>query len=164
MKYGFTAALFSVSAMAFASAGCAQTDGLEMPESAANAYAGVYAGSYVCSAGDNGLTVSLDSFADLEGADEAGLTTVEGRLWFYDLASNAAHPEGAFTLSGTIDGDGDIELSPGDWISEIPANWGAAGISGSIAEDGGEAAWVGIPTGPGTEACETFVLKRLKGL
>ena len=164
MKYVLAAAILALSSTACAEETNSGLSGPEIPASEATKYLGVYAGSYVCSKGENGITVSLDTVVDLIGAEDPGTSKIDGRLWFYDVASNADHPEGAFTISGTIDKDGDIDMKPGAWLSDIPSGWGAAGVEGSIAEMDGRAAMVARPSGPGTEACEDFVLKRLEGL
>lgn len=164
--------LLSVGVFSLAMVACSQapqsvadepTSGPALPESEFAKYAGVYAGSYVCANGENGLTVSFDTFADLIGMEGEKTAKVEGRLWFYDVMSNTSHPSGAFKLSGTITGD-TIDLDPAGWISEEPANWGAAGIEGSFVDLDVEMMLTGKPTGPGTGACQDFVLKRLEGL
>ena len=164
MRYVLAAAMLALSSTAFAEEAVSGLSGIGIPASDATKYLGVYAGSYVCSKGENGITISLDTVVDLIGAKEPGTAKIDGRLWFYDVASNAGHPEGAFTLSGTIDEDGDIDLKPGDWLSDIPSGWGAAGVQGAIAEMDGRAAMVAKPSGPGTDACEDFILNRLEGL
>jgi len=144
---------------AFTIATCA-TSGTAMADDHASAFAdyeGVYAGTYICSRGENGITVSLDSFED---AEDGASASVQARLWFYDTTANPNHPEGAFAMSGTITKDHAIELTPGEWLSEIPVSWGAAGIVGVATPT----AWTVEPTGPGTSECELFKLTRLVGL
>lgn len=138
-------------------------NGPVLTEAEAMKYAGVYAGSYVCANGENGITLSIDTAVDMIGG-EAGLAKVDGRLWFYDIMSNQGHPSGAFVVSGTVNAAGELNVTPGGWISEIPANWGAAGVSGRFDLSGDQAALTGKPTGPGTSACEMFTLMRLDGL
>ncbi|MEM1087581.1 MAG: hypothetical protein AAGH90_07620 [Pseudomonadota bacterium] len=141
----------------------APLNGPALDASEFNKFQGVYAGSYICAFGENGLTVSLDTFSDLVGLDEKK-ARVDGRLWFYDVASNKGHPTGAFRLSGTIEESGMIEMTPGEWLSEIPDNWGAAGIGGQITGDATSLKLTGRPTGPGTQACETFTIYALPDL
>lgn len=52
-----------------------------LPESELAKFKGVYAGSYVCSLGENGLTLSIDTVVDLIGT-EASVGKVDARLWF----------------------------------------------------------------------------------
>ena len=92
--------------------------------------------------------------------EDGASASVEARLWFYDTTSNPNHPAGAFAMTGTISESGAIELTPGEWISEIPSNWGAAGIVGVMHTD----EWTAEPTGPGTSECQYFRLSRLVGL
>ena len=124
------------------------------------AYMGVYAGTYVCSGGENGITVSIDELEDVNAA-KMDVTQAKARLWFYDTSGNPGHPTGAFHLSGLIN-SGSIDMTPGDWISDVPANWGAAGIKGQFQTENGQIYLHGKPSGPGTSACQDFKLKRLE--
>lgn len=124
-------------------------------------FLGVYAGTYTCALGENGITVSLDRAEENTEAAVMGQYFADARLWFYDTAGNAGHPSGAFNLSGILRGI-TLKVSPTDWISDVPSNWGAAGISAEFFEQDGEVFLVGRPTGDGTEACERFRLKRLQ--
>lgn len=133
------------------------------PPSELAKYTGVYAGSYVCSLGENGITISIDTIVDLVGAETEQTGKVEGRLWFYDVAGNTGHPKGAFKLSGTITGT-EIDLEPAGWISDEPMNWGAAGVEGQFVDLSADMMLVGKPTGFGTAGCSEFVLQRLEGL
>ena len=128
----------------------------------AHPYLGVYAGTYTCALGENGITVSLDRAEENTGAAVLGQYFADARLWFYDTAGNAGHPSGAFNLSGILRGI-TLKVSPTEWISDVPRNWGAAGISAEFFEEDGDVFLVGRPTGNGTEACEPFRLKRLQG-
>ncbi|MEM8617554.1 MAG: hypothetical protein AAGF20_11555, partial [Pseudomonadota bacterium] len=89
---------------------------------------GVYAGTYTCSRGENGITVSLDKVTPSQMSADTAM--VEARLWFYDTQTNPNHPSGAFKLSGVLIGER-LELKPAGWISVEPVNWGAAGITGT---------------------------------
>jgi len=124
-------------------------------------YLGVYAGTYTCALGENGITVSFDRAEENTGAAVLGQYFADARLWFYDTAGNAGHPSGAFNLSGILRGI-TLKVSPTDWISDVPSNWGAAGISAEFLKEDGEVYLEGRPTGDGTEACERFRLKRLQ--
>lgn len=149
------------------SAGCATTQGTQEAEAPApvqstqSQYLGLYAGTYICSRGENGITVAIDQLSDVNAA-KMDVTQVEARLWFYDTASNPDHPDGAFQLSGIIN-SGAIDMTPGDWISDTPNNWGAAGLKGEFRTNEGQIYLHGKPSGPGTSACEKFKLKRLDG-
>jgi len=135
---------------------------VEQAEAAPDFRAGIYAGTYVCARGENGLTLSLDTFEAIPAA-MFDVNAVSARLWFYDTANNPDHPSGAFMLSG-LAMSGQLDLEPGEWLSEVPENWGAAGISGRFVVEGDEVYIEGKPSGPGTSACEPFRLKRLGGL
>lgn len=137
-----------------------RADRIEQVE--AHPYLGVYAGTYVCALGENGITVSLDRAEGITEAAVMGMYNTDARLWFYDTAGNAGHPSGAFNLSGMLRGI-TLKVSPTDWISDVPSNWGAAGISAEFLEEDGDIYLEGRPTGAGTEACERFRLKRLQG-
>lgn len=149
--------LTTIAALSLAACATSGTVMADDHTSAFTEYEGVYAGTYICSRGENGITVSLDSFED---AEDGASASVEARLWFYDTTSNPNHPAGAFAMTGTISESGAIELTPGEWISEIPSNWGAAGIVGVMHTD----EWTAEPTGPGTSECQYFRLSRLVGL
>lgn len=135
----------------------------QLSESQFAKYTGVYSGSYVCSLGENGITISIDTIVDLIGAEGGPTGKVDGRLWFYDVMSNPGHPSGAFKLSGTIT-DAGFDLEPVGWITIEPDNWGAAGIEGEFVDLGAVMNLIGQPTGFGTAGCEGFALKRLEGL
>ena len=157
--------LGSISALAVCLAACTSVS--QTPESIQRissqlGYKGSYAGTYTCARGENGITVSVDRITDI-GAARSGLAEVSARLWFYDISSNPAHPSGAFQLSGLLD-LGKINMIPGEWLSDMPENWGAAGLEGEFVREGGEMYFVGEPSGPGTSACKTFKLKKLAGL
>lgn len=123
-------------------------------------YLGIYAGTYVCSGGENGITVSIDELEDVNAA-KMYVTQAKARLWFYDTSGNPGHPAGAFHLSGLIN-SGSIDMTPGEWISDVPANWGAAGIKGQFQTENDQIYLHGKPSGPGTSACQDFKLKRLE--
>ena len=135
---------------------------VEQAETAPDFRAGIYAGTYVCARGENGLTLSLDTFEAIQAA-MFDVNAVSARLWFYDTANNPGHPSGAFMLSGMVMSGG-LDLEPGEWLSEVPENWGAAGIEGQFVVEGDDIYLEGKPSGPGTSACEPFRLKRLSGL
>ncbi|MEO1643302.1 MAG: hypothetical protein AAFR74_08200, partial [Pseudomonadota bacterium] len=96
-------------------------------------------------------------------AARSGVAEVSARLWFYDVMSNPGHLSGAFSMNGLLD-LGKVDLTPTEWLSEIPDNWGSAGIVGEFVTEDGEAYLKGKPSGPGTSACQTFTLKKLAGL
>ena len=133
-----------------------------METSSQSNFLGIYAGTYTCSRGENGITVSVDSIIDIHAAKD-DVAEISARLWFYDIASNPGHPTGAFNLAGIVN-SGSTEMEPGEWISDEPSNWGAAGIKGEFLEFDGGLYLTGKPTGPGTGACETFTLSKLSGL
>lgn len=126
-------------------------------------YPGIYSGTYICAAGENGMTISFDRFEDIHAANWPPTAEIEARLWFYDVASNPGHPSGAFHLTGLYR-NGELELEPGDWIQRPQQSWGAAGLSGEFKRDEtGRMTFTGTPTGRGTSACERLTLYRLEG-
>ena len=152
-------ALFSVPT--FAQDG---TSPAEIPESEFTPYTGVYAGTYLCGKGENGMTISIDSVVDLVGVEDGPMAKVDARLWFYDTTGNPDHPKGAFKLTGTLS-ETELSLSPAGWISDAPSDWGAAGVKGIIIlEDDGPDELYGEPTGVGTWSCHEFQLTKLEGL
>ncbi|MEM7492346.1 MAG: hypothetical protein AAF296_03130 [Pseudomonadota bacterium] len=132
------------------------------PISSQAVYKGVYAGTYTCARGENGITVSVDRITHIEAA-RSGVAGISARLWFYDVSSNPGHPTGAFELNGILDLS-KVDMIPGEWLSDIPENWGAAGVEGEFVKEDGDIYFVGEPSGPGTSACQTFKLKKLVGL
>ncbi len=117
-------------------------------------FLGDWAGTYICSAGEQGITLSIDEAMQVEGAGDT--TSLSGVLNFYSTVANPDRPEGAFTITGSVVGDtetGVLELAPGDWLDE-PENWGASGIEGIFLNGRIE----GEPTASG---CHVLGLRKL---
>lgn len=102
-----------------------------------NIFEGTFAGTYMCSLGEQGLVVEIAEVKD--EADEEGWHEAYGRLQFFSTMSNPDRPEGAFYMNGRVNPVlleeniqmAKIEMLPGDWIVE-PDNYGSAGITGTI--------------------------------
>nr|WP_161593769.1 hypothetical protein [Parerythrobacter lutipelagi] len=145
----------------------------------ASGFEGTYAGTFICSSGEMGMTVSLEDAGpatdetarnlcrsnsgqcyDEHKARSADMRQIEGVLNFFPTSSNPDAPAGAFRVHGAADTSMrpayEIEMSPGSWI-EQPGNFGSSAMVATLLD--GE--MVGKPTAPG---CHILKLRKLKGL
>jgi hypothetical protein len=139
---------------------------------------GTYAGTFICSSGEMGMTLSIKDMGpgkpemlggtcrsgagpcnDARDARLVGMREIGGVLNFFPTSGNPSAPAGAFKVSGSADISfapaAEISLSPGDWI-ERPRGFGASAMTATLLE--GE--MVGKPTAPG---CYTLKLRKIKG-
>lgn len=143
------------------------------------AYEGEFAGTFICSRGEMGMTLSLQdagpaseetvrnlcrsasgSCNDAKAEGLAEKRQVEGVLNFFPTSGNPDAPAGAFRVHGMVDPRispaFEIELSPGSWIDQ-PVGFGASAMVATLVD--GE--MVGKPTAPG---CHTLKLRQLRTL
>jgi len=90
------------------------------------ALTGNWQGSYVCSQGHTGLTLTIDRQT---GRDFSGV------FHFYALRDNIKVPEGCFTVSGRIVARRQVEIKGATWIRQ-PAGYITVDLHGRIASDG----------------------------
>lgn len=115
------------------------------PTGAAASLTGTWQGTYVCSQGETGMTLTVvDSDGDLDAIIE-----------FYEVDSNPGVPSGAFAMEGTS-ADGAVSLEGTEWIDE-PEGYVMAGIEAELTGSGEVQQLAGSVDG---EGCTTFTLDR----
>jgi eukaryotic-like serine/threonine-protein kinase len=107
--------------------------------------AGTWTGTYVCSQGQTGLRLAIQTAAG---------GTLTATFNFYAVPANPGVPSGSFTMTGTSSRAG-VHLTHGHWIKE-PAGYMMIDLSAPPASDGG-AVLSGTVTTPG---CTTFTVKK----
>ena len=114
------------------------------PDDAAS-LTGTWAGTYVCSQGETGMTLSIvDSAGDLEAIME-----------FYEVDGNPGVPSGAFAMEGTST-DGAVSLDGTEWIDQ-PDGYVMGGIEAEVTGSGAVQQLAGTVD---SEGCTTFTLDR----
>ena len=103
--------------------------------------AGTWTGTYVCSQGETGLRLVIQT-----GSGDA----LTAQFNFYAVPANPRVPSGSYTMTGTSSASG-IHLIPGHWIHQ-PAGYEMVDLSGPPPSNGG-ALLRGTVTTPG---CTTF--------
>jgi serine/threonine-protein kinase len=103
--------------------------------------AGTWTGTYVCSQGETGLRLVIQT-------GSGGALTA--RFNFYAVPANPRVPSGSYTMTGTSSAAG-IHLTPGHWIHQ-PAGYEMVDLSGPAPRNGGTLLR-GTVTTPG---CTTF--------
>jgi hypothetical protein len=103
--------------------------------------AGTWTGTYVCSQGETGLRLVIQT-----GSGDA----LTARFNFYAVPANPSVPSGSYTMTGTSSTAG-IHLIPGHWIHQ-PAGYEMVDLSGTPPRNGGTLL-AGSVTTPG---CTTF--------
>lgn len=109
---------------------------------------GTWQGTYMCSQGLTGLTLSVDAGAD---------GTARALFDFYAVPENPGLPSGSFTMNGRHT-PGRLELVADEWI-EQPPNYVTADVSASFG-DLGDDVLSGVLVAP-TAACSTFELTKI---
>jgi eukaryotic-like serine/threonine-protein kinase len=107
--------------------------------------AGTWTGTYVCSQGETGLRLVIQT-----GSGDA----LTAQFNFYAVPANPRVPSGSYTMTGTSSAAG-IHLIPGHWIHQ-PAGYEMVDLSGPPPTNGG-ALLRGTVTTPG---CTTFSLTK----
>ncbi|MFZ1743746.1 MAG: hypothetical protein WAT93_12885 [Pontixanthobacter sp.] len=93
--------------------------------------AGVYAGSYNCMDGEHGfyLDVSIDGLTDDGDQIVSGTLGVFPTLGGENGAMSSV--SGSFAVTGTIDAESMLRMTPGDWLVQ-PDFYGAAELEGKV--------------------------------
>jgi len=123
---------------------------------------GIYAGTFLCSSGEMGMSLSLGDIGGTINADgksvNANKRLVNGVLNFFPTVGNPDAPSGAFEVGGTADVYSHftkVKLNPGKWLDK-PDNFGASGLEGIISKSG---RITGKPTFSG---CHTLDMTKLR--
>ena len=138
--------------------------------------AGTYAGTFICSFGEMGMSLSINTVAPapfnaLPGSCKSGagpcnearasrlasLRAIDGVLNFFPTAGNPGAPSGAFRVSGLAETaaapDYQIELSAGEWIVQ-PLGFGSSAMTANLAN--------GVMTGTPTAAgCTSLKMQKI---
>ena len=82
--------------------------------------AGTWTGTYVCSQGGTGLTLTLDASTDGK---------LSGTFEFYATKANPGVPDGSFTVEGAWQQSGKLSLHGVRWIKQ-PDGYGMVSLEG----------------------------------
>jgi hypothetical protein len=104
---------------------------------------GTWEGSYICSEGETGMTLTI--------VDVAG--DLDAFMEFYEVPENPGVPDGAFAMEGTNTG-GEIELAGTEWIDQ-PAGDVMVGLTAEA-----EAVLQQLEGVVDGDGCSTFTLER----
>lgn len=112
-------------------------------------HGGAWSGSYVCSQGLTGMTVTL--------APRRG-DAVDAVVTFYAHPDNPTVASGCYEASGRYEAaSGHLVLEPGRWILKPGEGWRTTVLDGRLTADGG---FAGRVIAPGTPtACANFALR-----
>ena len=119
---------------------------------------GVYGGSYVCTDGEHGFYLSLDTLTPKSG----GGFDASGVLGLFPTLAGIEGPvggvAGSFKVAGTIGADGALAMTAGDWLKK-PAGYGSANLEGKLRQKpDGSFALTGKPTIPGNpDQCSNLI-------
>jgi len=123
---------------------------------------GTYAGTFLCSSGEMGMSLNLHDIGPTIKPDGKGVNTdkrlITGVLNFFPTVGNPSAPHGAFEVSGTADVYSQfskIKLNPGKWLDK-PDNFGASGLDGIVSKAGH---FTGKPTVSG---CHSLNMTKLR--
>ena len=124
---------------------------------------GTYAGTFLCSSGEMGMSLSIKDIGPTINADgksvDANKRLINGVLNFFPTVGNPDAPHGAFEVGGTADIYNyftKVKLAPGKWLDK-PENFGASGLEGMIQSKTGH--FTGKPTVSG---CYTLDMTKLR--
>lgn len=123
---------------------------------------GTYAGTFLCSSGEMGMTLSIRDIGGTINSDgksvDANKRLINGVLNFFPTVGNPDAPHGAFEVGGTAEIYNyftKVKLEPGKWLDK-PENFGASGLEGMISKKGH---FTGKPTASG---CHTLDMTKLR--
>ncbi len=128
-----------------------------------------YAGTFLCGAGEMGMTMQLRDIGPLPRdcdpncEDPAIKHAAKGVIRFFPTIVNPDAPAGAFTIEGTVNYTRSarrtvalLEMEPVDWI-EQPDGFGASGLEYQLLfSDGVVTGGYGRPTADGCFAMKVF--------
>lgn len=124
---------------------------------------GTYAGTFLCTSGEMGMTISLNDIGPVMATDGQNVDSkkrlIGGVLNFFPTVGNPDAPHGAFEMGGTAQTNRfftRVKLNPGKWIDK-PENFGASGLEGTIVNKTGS--FNGKPTHSG---CHTLKMTKLR--
>ena len=110
---------------------------------------GTWRGSYVCSQGLTGLTLTIE---------RQNGRTFSGVFQFYPVAGNPAVPDGCFTVSGQVTEPGGLDIIGSRWIKQ-PAGYITVDLHGRLSR-GGTAFAGEVETPARGKLCSTFALSK----
>ncbi len=123
---------------------------------------GIYGGTFLCSSGEMGMTLSIRDIGGTINPDgksvNANTRLIDGVLNFFPTVGNPNAPHGAFEVGGTAEIYNyftKVKLAPGKWLDK-PENFGASGLEGMISKTGH---FSGKPTVSG---CHTLDMTKLR--
>lgn len=124
---------------------------------------GTYAGTFLCSSGEMGMSLSLNDIGPVMATDgnsvDVNKRLVSGVLNFFPTVGNPDAQHGAFEVGGTAHTYKHftkVKLMPGKWLDK-PENFGASGLEGTIIASTGS--FKGKPTYSG---CHTLTMTKLR--
>jgi len=125
--------------------------------------AGTYAGTFLCSSGEMGMSLSIKDIGPTINPDgksvDANKRLINGVINFFPTVGNPDAPHGAFEVGGTADIYNyftKVKLNPGKWLDK-PESFGASGLEGMISSKSGH--FTGKPTESG---CHTLNMTKLR--
>ena len=123
-----------------------ETTGTTEPSGGAEiSLTGTWEGTYVCTQGETGMTLTIvDTAGDLDAIVE-----------WYEVDSNPGVPSGAYAMEGTIDGT-ELELSGTEWIDQ-PEDYVMADITAELDTSGATPRLEGTVVG---ERCSDLSLEQ----
>lgn len=157
MPFKTTAAIAIAATLASACSMMGETPAPTAP-AAKHAYAGVYGGSYVCTDGEHGFYLDMETVTP---KDDGGFDA-SGVLGLFPTLAGASGAvggvAGSFKVSGTISSDGTVAMTAGDWLKQ-PAGYGAADLEGKLRQKSdGSYALTGKPVVRGNpSACSNLI-------
>ncbi len=123
---------------------------------------GQYAGTFLCGAGEMGMTLSIRDIGGTINPDGKSADTnkrlIDGVLNFFPTVGNPNAPHGAFEVDGTAEIYNyftKVKLNPSKWLDKSE-NFGGSGLEGMISKTGH---FSGTPTVSG---CHTLNMTKLR--
>jgi hypothetical protein len=114
------------------------------------ALVGVWRGSYSCTQGDTGLTLTIE-----ETGDEGGLSATFG---FYPFPDNPDAEEGSFAMLGSLT-EGHMDLLADQWIDQ-PPGYVMVNLAADITEPSPDRIEGTVSSDAGMSDCTTFAVTR----
>lgn len=149
--------LLRSTALALATA-CASAPALAQLPADGAGMKGIYGGSYVCTDGEHGFYLDLNTLTPKSG----GGFDASGVIGLFPTLAGSSGPvggvAGSLKVSGTIAADGAVAMVSGDWLKK-PDGYGAADLEGKLRKKpDGSYALIGKPVVRGNpEACSNLI-------